>query len=148
MGDARAAGGAGSADGQMHCMAQSSETRLQGPFMGASSVIVAQPWCITVCSALACDRAINDADAMACSPTPITEARLVTRISNFRRATTCMQTAYAQLCLRSRCHTDISNYSCCLEYCDSIFSIITELYQFNYYILSCLDRVSKNGSEK
>jgi hypothetical protein len=49
---------------------------------------------------------------------------------------------------RSRCHTDISNYSCCLEYCDSIFSIITELYQFNYYILSCLDRVSKNGSEK
>jgi hypothetical protein len=36
-----------------------------------------------------------------------------------------------------------------MEYCDSIFPIITELYQFNYrYILSCLDRISKNGSEK
>jgi hypothetical protein len=71
----------------MHGVVQA--MRLQGDcFMGAlpalpSSFIAAQSSRITVCSAFARDRAINDADAMACSPIPITKARLVKRISNF-----------------------------------------------------------------
>src|SRR5262245_20884383 len=96
IGDARAAGGAGRADGQMHCAAQLNEMRLQGScFMGACAVIVAQPWCITVCSPHACDR--NDADALACTPEPMMKTRLVRRMSNFRRATTRMRVAYVQL---------------------------------------------------
>jgi hypothetical protein len=67
MGDVRAAGGAGRADGQMHCVAQPNEMRLQGPFFCSELTApanVAQSAIISVCLALAWDRAINFADGI------------------------------------------------------------------------------------